>query len=189
MIKQSMALTKFSTATWDATFSKARQVYTAVVCPAMTYGSTVWQMPKDTKNSTKKLSFVQNRCLRTVAGAFKATPILVLEAETYIAPIDVHLDQLQARPDIVCVWEDSQKNAKTCKTIANKLQGKAGRKRVQQPTPGEQKHDWAPKLLSDTSTVSLPNLHRPWSEAPLSHRNNMEEARAVQRKHFQQMRE
>lgn len=35
---------------------------------------------------------MQNKCLRTVARAFKATPIPVLEAETFIAPIDSHLD-------------------------------------------------------------------------------------------------
>lgn len=40
---------------------------------------------------------MQNKCLRTVTGAFKATPIPVLEAERFIAPIDVHLDQLQAK--------------------------------------------------------------------------------------------
>ena len=66
----------------------------------MTYGSTVWHMPKEvkkSKTSTSKLSVMQNNCLRTIAGAFKATPIPVLEAETYIAPIDVYLDTLQAQ--------------------------------------------------------------------------------------------
>ena len=33
MVKQSMALTKISTSTWGATFTKARQVYSAVVRP------------------------------------------------------------------------------------------------------------------------------------------------------------
>ena len=81
-------------------FARARQVYTAVVRPAMTYGSIVWHTPKDVnrnKSITSKLAVIQKRCLRTVAGAFKATPILVLEAETHIAPIDVYLDQLQAK--------------------------------------------------------------------------------------------
>lgn len=36
---------------------------------------------------------MQKKCLRTVAGAFKAT---VLEAKTNINPIDVHLDLQQA---------------------------------------------------------------------------------------------
>ena len=41
MVNQSMTLTKIFMSTWGATFSKARQVYTAMVCPAMTYGLSV----------------------------------------------------------------------------------------------------------------------------------------------------
>lgn len=99
MVSQSMALTKITTSTWGASFSKARQVYTAVVRPAMTYGSSVWHTPKHIQksSSTEKLAVLQNKCLRTIAGAFKAMPIPVLEAETFITPIDIHLDQLQAK--------------------------------------------------------------------------------------------
>ena len=99
IINQSMTLTKISTSTWGATFSKARQVYTAVVCPAMTYGSSIWHIPKDIKKSSSsdKLAILQNKCLQTIAGVFKATLISILEAETFIAPIDIHLDQLQAK--------------------------------------------------------------------------------------------
>ena len=82
LTKQSKALTKISTSTWGATFPKARQVYTAVVRPAMTYGSTIWHTPKEIKKSngiSNKLAVIQNKCLRTIAGAFKATPIPVLE--------------------------------------------------------------------------------------------------------------
>ena len=75
---------------------------TAAVRTVTIYGSAVWHMPKDATNkklktSTKKPTVMRNRCLRTVAGAFKATPIPVLEAETFIAPIDYDLDQLQAK--------------------------------------------------------------------------------------------
>ena len=59
-------------------------------------------MPKEVKKlktSTSKLSVIQNNCLRTIAGAFKATPISVLEVETVVAPVDTHLDmpQVEAR--------------------------------------------------------------------------------------------
>ena len=99
MINQSMALTKISTSTWGATFSKAKQICIAVVHPAMTYGLSVWHTPKDVKksSSSNKLAILQNKYLWTIARAFKATLILVLKAETFIAPIDIHLDQLQAK--------------------------------------------------------------------------------------------
>lgn len=40
---------------------------------------------------------MQDKCLHAIAGAFKATPIPVLQAGTFIAPIDDYLDQLQAK--------------------------------------------------------------------------------------------
>lgn len=95
----------------------------------MTYGLTVWHTPKDAKKSTSadKLAILQNKCLRSIAGAFKATPIPVLEAETYIAPFDIHLDQLQANARYrLRVGGQSKFIAKTCKTIASKLRGKTG---------------------------------------------------------------
>ena len=106
--------------------------------PAMTYGSLVWHTLKDVKksSSTDKLAVLQNKCLRTIAGAFKAIPISVLEAETFIAPIDIHLDQLQAKARYrLRVNGQSKFIARTCTSIANKLRGKAGRKRAQKNQP------------------------------------------------------
>jgi hypothetical protein len=40
---------------------------------------------------------MQNGCLRRVVGAYKATPISTLEAETFVAPLDLHLDAQVAR--------------------------------------------------------------------------------------------
>ena len=143
IVNQSMTLTKISTSTWGASFSKARQVYIAVIRPAMTYGSAVWHTPKEIKKSslTEKLSVMQNRCLWTVASAFKATLILVLEAETFIALIDSHLDQLQAKTRYwLCIGGQSKFIAKAYKAITNKLQGKTGCKHVQQLILGVLKH-------------------------------------------------
>lgn len=41
MATQSMALKKITTSTWEIILNKARQVYIAMVRPAMTYGATV----------------------------------------------------------------------------------------------------------------------------------------------------
>lgn len=45
MASQSLALTKIATSTWGATLNKARQVYTAVVRPAMSYGAAILHTP------------------------------------------------------------------------------------------------------------------------------------------------
>ena len=82
MVTQTPALTKIATSTWAASFARARHVYLAVVCPAITHGSTVWYAPAGTEDVRKdmagKLEVVQNRFLRIVAGAYKATPVEVL---------------------------------------------------------------------------------------------------------------
>lgn len=88
-----------------------------------------------------KLLVMQNKCLRIVAGAFKASPISVVEAETFIAPIDIHLDQLQAKASYrLCMGGQAKVISAACKTITTKLRGKAGCERVHQPTSGVQKH-------------------------------------------------
>lgn len=94
MTKQTLALAKITTSTWGATFTKARHVYTAVVRPAMTYGSLVWHAPKELKGLSKsaenRLAVVQNKCLRLISGGYKATPVQALEAETFVPPISSH---------------------------------------------------------------------------------------------------
>ena len=39
------ALTRITASTWGATFTRARQVYSAVIRPALMYGSAVWHSP------------------------------------------------------------------------------------------------------------------------------------------------
>jgi hypothetical protein len=64
----------------------------------MTYGAPIWFSPigkESTKaNLVSKLELVQNRCLRTIAGAYKATPIPLLESETGVLPIRTYLSIL-----------------------------------------------------------------------------------------------
>jgi exonuclease III len=166
MVKQSMALTKLSTSTWGATFRKARVLYTSVVRPAITYGAAVWHDPKEKKTGTiSKLAVIQNRCLRSISGAFRATPIAVLEAETHVAPIDIHLDRLQAHaryrmraggmPAVI---------RKACDRITDKLSGGPGRPRLHRPTPGELKRAWAERQLPTIQRPPADIKAAPWAD-------------------------
>jgi hypothetical protein len=42
--------------------------------------------------AARQLSKYQNKCLRTVAGAYKATPTRILEVEACIPPLNIYLD-------------------------------------------------------------------------------------------------
>ena len=167
MTSQTLALTKLTASTWGASFTKARHVYIAVIRPAMTYGSAVWHSPPGAggklESAENKLSVVQNRCLRKIAGAYKATPIRSLEAETHISPISLHLSQLQAK-----ARERLRNNgqakliAKACKEVAYKLRNRTGPTRRITETPGRKKHTWSKELVTPPPATPLPCRCPPW---------------------------
>lgn len=76
-------------------------MYLAVICPVIIYGLMVWYTPAEIKNARKdiaeKLDVIQNRCLKIVASVYKATSIEVLQVETIVPPMQIHLDQLQTK--------------------------------------------------------------------------------------------
>jgi len=108
MNTQMLALQRIATSIWGVTMLKARQVYQAVIRPALVYGAAVWHEPTpirarngNTQGKPRglaaKLLKQQNQGLRIVLGAFKATPIRQLETESFIAPLDLWLNGRVAR--------------------------------------------------------------------------------------------
>ncbi len=84
--------------TWEAIFTKARQVYSAVVRSEIAFEASVWHQ-RDKKDELlskeRRLETLQNQTLRHVAEAFKRVNIETLEAETYMSLLHVHLNMLQ----------------------------------------------------------------------------------------------
>jgi len=62
------------------------------------YATPIWYSPPGTikyrKIYSKKLESIQNKDLRKITGAFKATSISVLQAKAEISPIRLYLDRL-----------------------------------------------------------------------------------------------
>ena len=81
MTKQTMTLTKLSISIWKATLKRVRRIYTAMIRSAMTYEFTVWHTFEEIKKSriSSKLATIQNKCFRSIADAYKATSIAILE--------------------------------------------------------------------------------------------------------------
>ena len=114
----------------------------------MIYGATVWHSPKTSEKCTgpiAKLATLQNKCLRSITGAYKATNIEVLEAELGVVPFNIHLDQivLKSRDNSKCV--EVIRSAKT--RIHKKLGGKRGRERQLGATPMSIKDRWAKESM------------------------------------------
>ncbi|KAI7191628.1 hypothetical protein KC316_g5942 [Hortaea werneckii] len=92
------SITRLTKSTWGATFAKARQIYAAVVRPVLSYGCPVWFFLGDERANQNRLIYplqtVQNKCLRSITGAYKTTNIQVLEHEASVSPLDLHLEML-----------------------------------------------------------------------------------------------
>ena len=67
-----------------------------MISPVLTFAAPVWHGPKNAKENSEKmvrrLTILQNDCLRAVLGAYKATLVEVLEAEAEIPSLRIQLD-------------------------------------------------------------------------------------------------
>lgn len=67
----------------------------------MTYGAPIWHTPRKPNRKgvgpIAKLVTLQNKCLRSITGAYKATNTKVLEAESGVVSLDLSLDQTVLR--------------------------------------------------------------------------------------------
>lgn len=168
MSKQKLALSRLTSSTWGATLAKSRILYSSVIRPAITYAAAVWRSPKGTpqhsKTTDNKLNVIQNSCLRAVTGAYKATPIKVLEAEAMIEPITSHMDNLQARTRFRFSTGFGRKLVEdSCAHISRRLRGKRGRRKQSGTTPGTSKHLWAEKLVN-TPRITERVPQPPWAQ-------------------------
>ena len=176
--RQTLALTRITASTWGATFQKARTVYTAVVRPLLTYASPCWHQPGKTpakpRGIAAKLSPIQNACLRTVAGAFKATPIKKLETETYVPPIDIYLDSRLASfrrrlidsGQAVVIYQ-------ACASIRARLRRRRCRRRTRQASgPGARSkalNEWSDQWMKGGTTGSQAPSETPGARRIILH--------------------
>ena len=151
MTSQCLALSVTAASTWGTTLNRARTVYNAVVKPAMTYAAAIWYNPAGTRGATKapgrQLGIVQNKCLRHVSGAYKATNTRELEAETGVHPMQTSLDLAVLRHQALRGIHDVTKVGNT--RIRRALRSKRGRRTTAKEAPAEEKGEWARKALSE----------------------------------------
>jgi hypothetical protein len=181
MTTQTNALLRTTASTWGATFASARQIYNAVVRPALTYGSAVWHLPPSLEQETPtgraargvaaKLTGVQNKCLRVVSGAYKATPVAALETETYTPPLDLYLDAKLAKFRLRHRQSGMEELVtRSCARIQAKLRTRHSRPK---PTEGERQSQWAEHWLKPegraevtTEQALLHRWKRRWTGRP-----------------------
>ncbi len=93
-----LALSWLEVFIWETIFTKARQIYSAVVRSEIAFEASVWhQREKEKKLSDKecRLETLQNQTLHHVTEMFKRVSIETLKAEMYTSSLHVHLNMLQ----------------------------------------------------------------------------------------------
>lgn len=138
--RQMLAMSAIGASTWGATFTRARQVYSAVVRSSMTYASPAWHVRSDNgklRGRHRRLEILQNQGLRNATGAFKRTSTDTLEAEAFIPPIGLFMDRLQ---DKATLRRRNAGQTQATREICDKIHGKIrGIERGRKDTPGERK--------------------------------------------------
>ncbi len=97
-VTRMLTLSRLKVFTWEAIFTKTRQVYSAVVRSEIAFEASVWHQ-RDKKDELlskeRRLETLQNQTLHHVAETFKRVNIETLEAEIYMSSLHVHLNMLQ----------------------------------------------------------------------------------------------
>src|ERR1700742_1917428 len=153
-----------------ASFVRARLLYNSAVWPTITYGTEGWFEPEITKHGKviQAISKVQASGMRVVAGAFRATPIRELEAETFTPPLDVYCSELRARQirrtysSPVGMFIKEQ-----CRMISSRLRRRGPWRIVPQLVPViQEKLDWALRwertFGTDSKKAVLQEWHGKW---------------------------
>ncbi|KHJ30402.1 hypothetical protein EV44_g3217 [Erysiphe necator] len=94
---QIQSISRLAQSTWGATFKKSKLLYSTIVRPALTYGSSIWAEAgpagKIPERIVKPLRSIQRKSLKIVTGAYNSTSCRVLEHECSILPIEIYLKQ------------------------------------------------------------------------------------------------
>jgi len=116
-----LALSRLEVFIWETIFTKARQIYLAVIRSEIAFEASVWhQREKEKKlsNKERKLETLQNQILHHITKMFKRISIKTLKAEIYISSLHVHLNMLQDKITLRS-WVNNcmQKIRQACKLI------------------------------------------------------------------------
>ena len=84
------SLSRTSYSTWGFPVLTSCLVYTAILRSLLSYTVRIWFNPLRKSSNISSLSTFQNKCLRLIGGAFKATPSFLLESELFLLPLDLY---------------------------------------------------------------------------------------------------
>ena len=150
---QIYALTRITASAWGCRLAQAREIYTKVIRSAIAYGAEAYHQPttgQRPKGLARSLNAIQARCLRIVAGAYRATAVRHLETETNTPPLDLYLNtRLAGFEQRLQASRTGELIRTACATIARRLRNRRARPSAarQDPNSGESQRVWADQWL------------------------------------------
>lgn len=159
MTKHIGALSKIAASTWGPTLASSRKIYTAVVRPGMIYASPIWHRAgSEPKGIVKELSRIQNKCLRIISGAYRATAIDILEIETRILPLHIYLNyRTMCYSWRVMDTEAEEARLQSCQQIRGRIAAGSG------PAP-DMVRNWVVKEMEKRNTDPEPYTDGAWAK-------------------------
>lgn len=81
------------------TVGNMRRLYQACIIPVSDFGSEIWWKSggKGQQHLKDKLQVLQNKATRRILGAFRTTPVALLDVESALPPVEHRLTQAQRR--------------------------------------------------------------------------------------------
>ncbi|PQE16127.1 reverse transcriptase protein [Rutstroemia sp. NJR-2017a BBW] len=121
----------------------------------------VWHTPSDkdkAKRVTARLQGIQNKCLRTIVGAYRATSISWLEVEKYIPPIDLYLNGRSKEESKIPRFRPSYKEPARIRERLRLNTRRSGR------TKGQKRAEWVDSRTRDLYQRGDPKrgVHQAW---------------------------
>ncbi len=165
MIRQFMTFTKMWTFTWNVIFRKTWVLYTFVIRSILIYEATIWHTFKTKKTKIiNKFAVIQNKCFRSIFEIFRVTLVSILEIETHVLLIDLHLNQLQTHARYRMRIENlSLMIRKECDKITHKLSTSFDRSRTHKKISNEFKRAWTNLQLCTNQRSSTNVVFVSWA--------------------------
>ena len=137
-------------------------MYETAVRLAITYAASVWHALEGVKGYRKgiraKLQKIQGKCLRTIAGAYKAISTEALEVETFILLLDLHTERLAARTAARIHTTKAAKRIKSmCNRIHRQTAGRRGRLAIPRSSPLDCMNAWTAQLAPGPDAQENPS--------------------------------
>jgi uncharacterized membrane protein len=132
-------------------------LYTFVIRSTFIYKVTIWHIFKTKKTKIiNKFAVIHNKCFRNIFEVFRVTLVLILEIETHVLFIKLHLNQLQTHARYCIRIENmSLMIRRKCDKITHKLNTSFDRFRTYKKISDELKRAWAKLKLFTNQRFSI----------------------------------